>query len=660
MEKIVVNPLSVRGLGDIVSPKTVSDFDVFDTVLSSSTDTVNGVVMTVFTESFRSGSVLSRSGDGFVWYTDGLSSVPVTVLLKRNSDGAVIKNAVVSCIVDDETTLTATTNSSGVASFNIPLVEGDSEYRLRFKYEGTNSVGGCSVYGRIFVGRLDSIDLVASKDMVNADESVVLTATATGSDVSGESVPVPLVPLSFYENRGYYRLLDSVTVSSDSTGANICYSIGFDDLGYDLSDKDFVLEFDYRNTGNGGRLCLGDASSWSTGVGAGDNYIYTGTSTAGNGGYGTKSSNVTDNSSTGAVSVDTVLHWRIARTGDTIQYYLDDVLKGSKSVPDWVSDCHSWSLYFQCWNTADYTVENLVLDFLLHLDVSPNPAIVGIGDKSKVTCRLSDASDGSAVSGATVNLYADSDYTPTVSSIVLTSDKSVLSAYDSDTLVLSATVKDQLGNGMSGESVVFKKGSTTLATKQTNSSGVASYTYSATGSGDVSFTASVGSIVSEIYELEDCYYANLTEQSVTTSSTTVYSALCTGIEDIMDSNFVLEFDINSISGSGGGLNIGAKSQYTPPSTANYRMFIGIDGTKFNLNNRSNTSSSTNGSTISTNTYYHMELAKNGGTFSASVNDDSAFGSKTPNWISNYSEYDLYIIGWSNANMKIKNIKIKPL
>ena len=150
------------------------------------------------------------------------------------------------------------------------------------------------------------------------------------------------------------------------------------------------------------------------------------------------------------------------------------------------------------------------------------------------------------------------------------------------------------------------------------------------------------------------------EQSIINSSTTVYSALCTGIEDIMDSNFVLEFDINSISGSGGGLNIGAKSQYTPPSTANYRMFIGIDGTKFNLNNRSNTSSSTNGSTISTNTYYHMELAKNGGTFSASVNDDSAFGSKTPNWISNYSEYDLYIIGWSNANMKIKNIKIKPL
>jgi len=253
LEKISVNPLSVRGLGDIVSPKQLSDFDVFDTVLSSSTDTVNGVVMTVFTESYRSGSVLSRSGDGFVWYTDGLSSVPVTVLLKNRS-GNVISGASVSCIVDNETTLSATTNSSGVASFSIPLVEGDSEYRLRFRYAGTSSVGGCSVYGRIFVGRLDSIDLVANKDMVNADESVVLTATATGSDSTGESVPVPLVPLSFYENRGYYRLLDEGSVSCVSTGANYCYGIGFDDLGFDLSDKDFVLEFDYRNTGKGGSL----------------------------------------------------------------------------------------------------------------------------------------------------------------------------------------------------------------------------------------------------------------------------------------------------------------------------------------------------------------------------------------------------------------------
>lgn len=654
MEKIVVNPLSVRGLGDIVSPKSVSDFDVFDTVLSSSTDTVNGVVMTVFTESYRSGSVLSRSGDGFVWYTDGLSSVPVTVLLKNRS-GSVISGASVQCIVDDETVLSATTNSSGVASFNIPLVEGDSEYRLRFKYAGTSIVGGCSVYGRIFVGRLDSIDLVASKDMVNVDESVVLTATATGSDVTGESVPVPLVPVSFYENRGYYRLLDEGTVSCVSTGANYCYGIGFDDLGYDLSDKDFVLEFDYRNTGNGCRFCLGDASKWSTGGGAGDNYIYVGTSTAGNGGYGTKSDGVTDNSSTGAVSVDTVLHWRIARTGDTIKYYLDGVLKGSKSVPDWVSDCHSWSLYFQCWNTADYTVENLVLDFLLNLDVSPYPAIVGIGDKSNIVCRLSDVSDGSAVSGATVNLYADSDAIPTVSSVSLSGDKSVLSAYDSDTLVLSATVKDQNGNGMSGQSVVFKKGSTTLATKQTNSSGVASYTYESAGAGDVSFTASVGSLVSETYSIEDCFNTLLTETTVTNSSGTKISSIgLDTIYNIQNTDFVLSFEHKG----NGTLSIGSKSSWSS-STANYRLTLGYADSKHYYSVRTSSTTEGYGTSASTTTNYEYRIEREGTTIRF-YQGETLIATKTESFLTDYSSWSIYSLIWGSATSVFKNIKLKPL
>jgi hypothetical protein len=67
---------------------------------------------------------------------------------------------------------------------------------------------------------------------------------------------------------------------------------------------------------------------------------------------------------------------------------------------------------------------------------------------------------------------------------------------------------------MQGQSVVFKQASTTLATKQTNSSGVASYTYSATGVGDTSFTASVGSLVSEICVIQDCIlYDGLTSAS---------------------------------------------------------------------------------------------------------------------------------------------------
>jgi hypothetical protein len=569
----------------------------------------------------------------------------------------------VSCIVDDETTLSATTNSSGVASFNIPLVEGDSEYRLRFKYDGTSSVGGCSVYGRIFVGRLDNLDLGVNKDMVNADESVVLTATATGSDSTGESVPVPLVPVSFYENRGYYRLLDEGTVSCVSTGANYCYGIGFDDLGYDLSDKDFVLEFDYRNTDNGGRFCLGDASKWSTGGGAGDNYIYVGTSTAGNGGYGTKSDGVTDNSSTGAVSVDTVLHWRIARTGDTVQFYLNDVLRGTKSVPDWVSDCHEWSLYFQCWNTADYTVSDLVLDFLLNLEVTPSPAIVGIGDKSNIVCRLSDVSDGSAVSGATVNLYADSDAIPTVSSVVLTGDKSVLSAYDSDKLTLTATVKDQNGNAMQGQSVVFKQGSTTLATKQTNSSGVATYTYSATGSGDVSFTASVGNISSSSVSVSDVYFHRDTEYSLTKSSgSALNQAIANDISLTLPSNFELTFEIQSTGGTSSNehrLFIQPNSLYVSATQPRYGLFVDNRGTTGQFGYRNNGTTTSFGSTFSysTNEYHTVKIVRSGNSLTFYFDDDLK-ATQTINYLDNYTDWNFYFHLWNNGTMKVRNITLK--
>lgn len=168
--------------------------------------------------------------------------------------------------------------------------------------------------------------------------------------------------------------------------------------------------------------------------------------------------------------------------------------------------------------------------------------------------------------------------------------------------------------------------------------------------------------VSETYIVEDCFYANLTEQSISNSSTTVYSAMCTGLEAIISSNFELSFDINNVSGNNGGaLNIGAKSQYTPPSSANYRMSIGIDTKKFNLNNRTSSSSATSGSSISDNTYYPMKLVKQSGTWYAYANDSStAFASETPNWIGNYNEYDLYFAGWTSCNMKLKNIKLKLL
>ena len=104
--------------------------------------------------------------------------------------------------------------------------------------------------------------------------------------------------------------------------------------------------------------------------------------------------------------------------------------------------------------------------------------------------------------------------TPTVDSVSLSADKSILSYYDSESATLSATVLDQSSQPMSGVTVEFFNGSTSMGTADTNSSGVATKTYASTGAGDLSFTASVGTISSETYSIQDCdYYADSTKIS---------------------------------------------------------------------------------------------------------------------------------------------------
>lgn len=245
-----------------------------------------------------------------------------------------------------------------------------------------------------------------------------------------------------------------------------------------------------------------------------------------------------------------------------------------------------------------------------------------------------------------------------VASISVTSSAQIIMSGGTSTLTFTA--KDSNNTGVSGVSLDIYKGTSKVDTVTTGTGGTATYTYTGTGAGDVSFYATDGTMQSETYVVEDCFYYNATEQTFSGSSTTVYSAMKTGLEDIINENFSLEFDIMKVSGSdSGGLNIGAKSQYTPPSSANYRVFVGIDSNKFNLNNRTTSSSSSSGSSISSNTYYSMKLVKNSTTFTAYVGDTS-FATKTVNWLGNYNEYDLYFIGWSSHNTKIKNIKLKPL
>ena len=55
VEKIIVNPESIRGLGNIMLPKSVTDFELYNSTLSESEDTVYGTTKTVFVLEYDSG-----------------------------------------------------------------------------------------------------------------------------------------------------------------------------------------------------------------------------------------------------------------------------------------------------------------------------------------------------------------------------------------------------------------------------------------------------------------------------------------------------------------------------------------------------------------------------------------------------------------------------
>ena len=240
---------------------------------------------------------------------------------------------------------------------------------------------------------------------------------------------------------------------------------------------------------------------------------------------------------------------------------------------------------------------------------------------------------------------------PTVKSITLTGDKSILSAYDGDNLTLSATVLDENDEAMEGESVVFKKGDTVLATKTTDRSGVASYTYESQGAGDVSFTASIGSLVSETY-IEDCIFYGVDE---ITSNTTSDNHKILASLSTLPNQFLLSFDYKTNSES----RVGLFSSNNFNGNPNYSVFVGSpDGAKWYYGGRT-TSTNTTDVTGSPTDYHSYTITRDGNYFYYQ-RDGIGNYNRNYSWFDNYS-YVIGMMGWgTNKESTIKNIKLKKL
>ena len=196
VEKIVIIPEEVRGLGDIVSSKSSSDFMMYNGKLSSSTDEDYG---TVFTESYLAGSSITLTSIPAHINSDA-SSITVTGSLKDSSNNAIsgatikyrINDVGVSTITDNNGSFTFTVN---IGDPNDHVIPPSDVYLVKVWYEGSSTVGGCFITKKVYSRVPTGVRLVGTKDLIQTGDTLELFALVDSDD---ESMP-PGYPVNFFK-----------------------------------------------------------------------------------------------------------------------------------------------------------------------------------------------------------------------------------------------------------------------------------------------------------------------------------------------------------------------------------------------------------------------------------------------------------------------------
>ena len=253
-------------------------------------------------------------------------------------------------------------------------------------------------------------------------------------------------------------------------------------------------------------------------------------------------------------------------------------------------------------------------------------------------------------------------------SLVLQADKSILSHYDNDNCILTATLYDNNNTPMAGLDVVFKKGDIVLATITTDSSGVATYTYNSQGVGDVTITAECMAL-QETCSIEDCSYYNTAE--VTRSSTNGSTIYDTNLSQALPTNCEISYDMWSQSPSNTYEHryfLMPKNKWNSGTTQPTEALYFDYHTNSSGNGQGNFGKRESNSTIklsdffnaTISTWHTVKYIKEGTTIKMYF-DDVLVHIATISWIDNFTDYTLSMMRWNTkGTSKIKNVKFKPL
>ena len=416
VEKIIVNPLNVRGHGNIVSSKTVEDFTTYNSSLSFE----DSFYTMEFTESAITISLVVSSGTVSVG-----EAVTCTATVLDN--GVAVPNVSVRFFDGNSVLGTVESDSNGEAVLSVSTLSAGS-HSIVASYGGQSSSAVSVTVNKLTT----SISLSSNKASCYIDETFTLSGTLS----RGEGYNV-------YLYNGTV-LVDTLTTGTDGAFSKVITPSGTGSFNYSVKYN-------------------GDSS------------------------YDEATSSVV------AVSV-------VKRTPSISISKSGDVTVGTAFTISGTLSCTGSVKLYENGSLLDtLTVTGGAFSETLTKSVTGSYSYYVVFDGD---------STYESVTSSTVTVTV-SAIAPDYDDIVLTADDSILSYSDGDSITLRAQLMDGTSTAsVSGVTVEFFNGSTSLGTAQTDSNGVATKTYTSTGAGDISLTASDGTLSSETCGLTDARYYN--------------------------------------------------------------------------------------------------------------------------------------------------------
>ena len=249
--------------------------------------------------------------------------------------------------------------------------------------------------------------------------------------------------------------------------------------------------------------------------------------------------------------------------------------------------------------------------------------------------------------------------TPIGYNLELTSDKNILSFYDHEYCVLTATLLDSNGNGVSGEEIVFKANGGLLNTVITGDNGVAEYTYQSTGVGDVTITAECMNLT-ETYTLEDCnYYSETGTTLIQNDSTDTSYPSDIPYHHEGTGKYMVEFDFTmktSLRFYYANSKVTAKGD-----KQNYGYGFSRDASgRFVISTRTTTTSNSTYTTgLANGEERRIKMIIDGTTVSF-YDNGNLIRTQTNEWLTTNPPAYFSWATWGTGTVTVKNIKIKPL